>query len=130
MTTEQIITIVGIVLGSGGLWTFLQSLINKKREKKAALKESIEKVESEIKDLRNDLKNVAEATKGVLYERCKTLGEKYLERGYWSFEEMSEYNKYCYEPYKAVKGDGAIDLLYEQLMNLPIEAKGKEKKGA
>ena len=127
MTAEQILTLIGIVLGSSGLWTLVTKLIDRKGNKMEALKASIEELGKEVKGIKADIEKVASGTKGALYDRCKYVGEQYIKRGWISVSELADYNKYLYEPYKTLGGDGTIDSLHSSILELPIEITGGKK---
>ena len=71
---QMIITIVGSVLASSGLWT----LINKKLDKKDA------KTELLI---------------GIAHDRIVFLGMSYIQRGYITQDEYENLYTYLYNPY-------------------------------
>lgn len=91
---ELAVTVIVAVLASSGFWAFVQSRRDKKDAKTLMIL-------------------------GIGYQQIRMIGKEYLDRGYITFDEYNEFIKYLYEPYKALKGDGAADKIKEQLSRLP-----------
>lgn len=117
MREEMIITIIIAVVGSSGLWAFLQFLLtnSKKSKRKEDLVAKLDRHESEIKQIKA-------MSLGALYDRAKFLGESYLKRGWWTLNEYEDYKHYIYQPYHDAGGDGTIDKIMRELEKMPIEA--------
>lgn len=92
---QMIITIVGSVLASSGLWTF----ISKRSEKMDA------KTELLI---------------GIAHDRIMFLAMSYIERGYITREEYENLYTYLYNPYKKNGGNGSAEHIMKQVDKLPI----------
>ncbi len=101
MSENTILTIVISCIGSAGLWTLINTIINRKFKKQ------------------DDNDVIKRALKGLLYTDCIEWGEKYTTQGYIDTQDFNEYLKYHYEPYKALGGDGTIDRLMNELQKLP-----------
>jgi hypothetical protein len=59
---------------------------------------------------------------GLAYDRITTLGIKYLERGSITMDEVGDFRKYFYEPYKALGGNGAAEQIMNRVQNLPLRS--------
>ena len=92
---QMIITIVGSVLASSGLWT----LINKKLDKKDA------KTELLI---------------GIAHDRIVFLGMSYIQRGYITQDEYENLYTYLYNPYLKNGGNGSATRVMKEVDKLPI----------
>lgn len=92
---QLIVTIVGSVLASSGLWT----LITKRAEKKDAKTELLV---------------------GIAHDRIMFLGMSYLDRGYVTRDEYENLYQYLYKPYKKVGGNGSAEHIMNQVDKLPI----------
>lgn len=95
-TWAQILVAVTVaVLGSNGLWAFLQS----KRDKKDAKTKMI---------------------LGLGHDRIVYLCMHYIDRGWISNDEYEDLNKYLYVPYKDMGGNGTVEKLINEVKKLPI----------
>lgn len=56
---------------------------------------------------------------GLGHDRIMTLGEKYEERGYITYEEFDDFNTYLYQPYKEMGGNGTGEEIYNRVRSLP-----------
>ena len=92
---ELLATIVVAILGSQGLWAFIQ----KKNEKKDA------KTQMLI---------------GLGHDRVMTLGIKYLDRGCVTTEEYENLVDYLYKPYEMMGGNGSAARIVEEVKKLPL----------
>lgn len=93
---DMMVTIIISVLGSSGLWAFLQ----KKSERKDA---------SRLMLL------------GLGHDRIITLCEKYISRGSLSHDEYENLYEYLYKPYKEMGGNGTAERLMEEVKKLPVK---------
>lgn len=57
---------------------------------------------------------------GMAYDRITTLGLQYIARGSITKDELEELQKYFYEPYKALGGNGVAERVMAQVLNLPL----------
>ena len=104
MSTETIITLVGIVLGSNWLGQFLTKVYENKSKKKTP-------VEVIIRALaRRDLLKSA---------------DDYIDQGYIPSDEYDDFvNEY--KAYKALDGNGKVEKMVSIAMDLPIKNGGAE----
>ena len=101
MNENTILTIVISCIGSAGLWTLVNTIINRKYKKQDD----------------NDL--IKRALKGLLYTDCVEWGEKYINQGYIDTQDFNDYLKYHYEPYVGLGGDGVVQKLMNEIQKLP-----------
>lgn len=104
MNTETIITLVGIVLGSNWLGQFLMEVYKSKTKKKTPIEVIIRAL------ARRDLLKSA---------------DDYIEQGYIPSDEYDDFVKE-YKAYKDMDGNGKVEKLVTQAMNLPIKNGGAE----
>lgn len=95
-----IVIIASSILGSGmfwaGIWAYIQ-----KRDTRA--------------------KATVALLMGVAYREITTLGLELIGRGSITMDEFTEFQKYFFEPYKALGGNGSAARIMRQIENLPIE---------
>lgn len=93
---ELFVTVAVAVLGSSGLWAFVQ----RKRDAKDA------KTQMLI---------------GLGHDRVMTLGIEYLERGYVTRDELENLHDYLYKPYEMIGGNGSAKRVMEAVLKLDIK---------
>ena len=103
------------VFASQGLWALILYLVQRKDKKRD--KEDVE------------LNNQSQMLLGLGHDRIIYLGTKYIEDGYVTEDEFENLNKYLYEPYKALGGNGTAEKIMDDVRNLPIR-KNKRKDGS
>lgn len=96
---EIILTILGSVLASSGLWAF----ISKKAEKK---------------DSRSSM------LIGLAHDRILSLGMFYIERGWISSDEYENLCDYLYKPYRELGGNGSAVRVMAEVDKLEIRSSG------
>lgn len=101
----KIITLT--ILGSGGFWAIIQSLITRRQQKKEAQGNKIDLL----------TKAVLSISHHMIYDECK----RYINEGGVTLEDQKEL-EYLYEPYKELGGNGTAESAYEKVMQLPIKA--------
>lgn len=57
---------------------------------------------------------------GIAYEHITTFGVSYINRGWVSKDEYEELQKYFYEPYKALGGNGFAERVMVGVGKLPL----------
>ena len=90
-----IITIVGSVLASSGLWAYMQKT-------------------SEKKDVRTQM------LVGLGHDRIIFLAMTYIERGYITRDEYENLYDYLYKPYLGMGGNGAASKAMQEVNKLPL----------
>jgi len=88
-------TMVLTILGSGGLWMKIQKSAEKKDFKRQMLL-------------------------GLAHDRLVFLSMRYLSRGWVSTEEFENIDRFLYEPYKALDGNGTVSKLMDDVRKLRI----------
>lgn len=92
--------VVLAIFGSVGFWTFINTLISSRKEKKS---------------------ETAKMLLGLGHDRIYELANSYISRGYISADEYENLSKYLYEPYKALGGNGTAERLMSEVNKLPIK---------
>lgn len=98
--TGYIITIIVAIFGSTGFWSWLSG----RRQKKDGATRLI---------------------LGLAYQQIIRSAEHYIKRGYIDADEYNELNRYLYEPYKAMGGNGTAAKLMEEVKKLPTKKEDK-----
>ena len=113
MQTVLVAIITGLT--NSGAFTFATFLIQRKDKKK------------DKKDNRLDAQG--EMLMGLGHDRITYLGAKYLERGYVTVDEYENLNRYLYQPYKKLGGNGTAEKIMIQVKDLPVSdnTKGEHK---
>lgn len=94
MHIDIIVTLAVAVFGSTGFWTWLMNR-NKKKTAEARL------------------------IMGLAYSEIIKRSENYIKRGYIETEEYNELNKYLYQPYREMGGNGTAEKLMKEVQQLP-----------
>lgn len=96
--TGYIITIIAAIFGSTGFWSWLSG----KRAKKDGASKLI---------------------LGLAYQQIIRSSELYIARGWIDADEYNELNRYLFEPYKAMGGNGTAEKLMQEVKHLPTKKK-------
>lgn len=100
MTTENWIAIATILVGSQGLWTFIQTVwLNKYSKRTAGNKLLL----------------------GLAFEAIISTSQKYIDKGEIEYDEYKELNQYLFEPYRALGGNGTAARMIAEVEKLPIK---------
>ncbi len=59
---------------------------------------------------------------GLAYAKIVQLGLQYIEQGWISNDELEEFQKYLYEPYKALGGNGVAARIMTEVNSLPMRS--------
>lgn len=97
MSDNVLIAVLCTLLASGGFWALVTKLLDKKSAK-------------------------AKMLLGLGHDRIMYLGMKYVEKGSITNSEYENLNKYLYEPYKKMGGNGTAERLMREVDKLPIVA--------
>lgn len=95
-----IITIIVAIFGSTGFWSWLSG----RRAKRDG---------------------ASKLLLGLAYRSIVESSERYIARGYIAVDEYDELNRYLYEPYKAMGGNGTAAKLMEEVKKLPTKKEDK-----
>lgn len=101
---ELAATVIVSVLGSQGLWAYIQS-----------------------KSAKNDAKT--KMILGLGHDRIIYLGEAYIKRGRITHAEYENLHDYLYLPYKALGGNGTAEKIMEEVKQLPSEKEDEHETG-
>ena len=104
---ELILTIFLATLGSSGVWTLILYFIQRKDKRKDKEDE--------------ELKNQSSMLLGLGHDRIVYLGTKYIENGSISDAEFENLNKYLYEPYVKMGGNGTAEKIMDDVKKLPVK---------
>lgn len=100
MHIDIIITLAVAVFGSTGFWTWLAGR-NKKKSAEARL------------------------IMGLAYSEIIRRSEAYIHRGWIEADEFNELDRYLFQPYAEMGGNGTAEKLMDEVRQLPT---GKEEK--
>ena len=92
---ENALTVLAAVLASSGFWAFLQR-------------------RGERKDVR------AQMLMGLAHDRILFLGRSYVSRGYVTQAEYENLDKYLYQPYRRLGGNGTAERIMKEVERLPL----------
>ena len=95
--TQIAATIICSCLASSGLWALIMKLLERKDAKTKMIV-------------------------GLGHDRIIYLGMKYIERGWIYHTEFENLQKWLYEPYLAIGGNGSAKRVMEEVRKLPIKA--------
>lgn len=98
------VTVVVAVLGSSGIWALIQARVQARAQAKLDKAEDVEK----------------KMLLGLGHDKIVYLALKYIDRGSITSAEFENINKYLYEPYKGMGGNGTATRLMEEVKKLPI----------
>lgn len=96
MHIDIIVTLAVAVFGSTGFWSWVQSRGKKKSAESRLLL-------------------------GIAYSEIIRRSEHYIHQGYIAVDEYNELNRYLYEPYRDLGGNGTAQKLMDEVRKLPTE---------
>lgn len=99
-TLELIVTVIVTMLGSSGLWAFVQS----KTTHKSALEKMI---------------------LGLGHAEIFRVTEKYIHREGITADELEDLDKYLFKPYSELGGNGTAKTMVDKCKELPIITKAE-----
>lgn len=94
---QTILAVVAAVFASSGFWAWIMA----RKDRKDAKTQMI---------------------LGLGHDRLKTLCTSYLDNGWISHDDYSDLDKYLYQPYIAMGGNGSVKRSMAQVSNLPHNA--------
>lgn len=126
---ETILAFIGGCLA--GAFGFAQFLIKRHDEKQNEMKELSAKVDklTELveaeslaqKDMQQEIRWHGEAIAGLEHDRIIHVGEGFIQKGKITLSEYDDINKYLYEPYKKLGGNGTAEDVMDRLKELVHE---------
>ena len=102
-----LITVIGAVFASQGLWALVLYLVQRKDKKKDKEGE--------------EMGNQSAMLLGLGHDRIVYLGGEYIKKGFVTEAEFENLNKYLYEPYKKLGGNGTAEKIMEDVKSLPLK---------
>ena len=93
------ITGCAMIFASAGFWTFVTRILDRKSAN-------------------------TKATLGICYLGVKMSCKMLLAKGWATTDEIEDIEKYIYEPYKALGGNGSAERLMNKVRELPIKEEG------
>ena len=96
MSTDIIVTLVVAIFGSTGFWTLL---MNRKKKKSAE----------------------ARLLMGIAYSEIIRRCDHYIKVGHIDIDEYNELNRYLFEPYREMGGNGTAEKLMGEVKKLPMK---------
>lgn len=102
--------IIVAIFASQGLWALVLYLVQRKDKKKDKEDE--------------ELKNQSAMLLGLGHDRIIYLGSEYIKKGFVTEAEFENLNKYLYEPYRNLGGNGTAEKIMEDIKNLPLKEGG------
>jgi len=103
----DLITIVVALFASTGFWTLINTLVINRANK---TKETI--VERKL---------IVNATRGQLFCMIKLIGEKFVQDGEITVQELADFDQYLVEPYLALDGNGGGKTMINLVHALPVK---------
>jgi len=94
-TAQLIITVLVAVLGSNGLWAFIQSRSTHKSARDRMIL-------------------------GLGHDAIFRVAEKYIHRGGITLSELDDLEKYLYKPYSEMGGNGTAAAIVQKCRQLPV----------
>lgn len=94
----MIVQIIIAIVASGGFWTLLQTALTNRQKRKSA---------------------EGKLLLGIAFDRICERAERHLDEGFITTEDYNDLNKYMYQPYKQMGGNGTCERLMEQVRELP-----------
>lgn len=105
--SDLLLPIVLAIFGSSGIWTLVLYFVQRKDKKR----------EQEDEELRNQ----SQMLLGLGHDRIIYLGTKYIEDGSITDAEFENLNKYLYEPYIKLGGNGTAEKIMDDVKKLPVK---------
>ena len=102
----DLITIIVAVFASSGFWLFIQTVYTSRKKKKSAEDRLL---------------------MGIGFGKIADLGMRYIERGWVTRDEYNDLNRYLFEPYREMGGDGTAERIMEQVKKLPFKEADHEQ---
>lgn len=96
--TDMIIAVVVAIIGSSGIWTVVNGIITRRKERKSTERDAL-----------LGLLHVR------IYEDCRQI----LSKGYMTMDDY-ENIQFLYKPYRELGGNGTCEKLYEEVNDLGI----------
>lgn len=126
---ETILAFIGGCLA--GAFGFAQFMIKRHDDKANEMKELTAKVDRLTKlveeeslaqkDMQQEIRWHGDAIAGLEHDRIIHVGEGFIQKGKITLSEYDDINKYLYEPYKKLGGNGTAEDVMDRLKELVHE---------
>lgn len=129
MNIGVVLTLVGAVFASTGFWTFINNRLQRRDKKEddksdlAKWQESADNYHKEVKEsidkfnVQMDLQS--SMLMGLGHDRIIEMGERYIDQGFITLEQYEDLDKYLYQPYHALGGNGTAEKIMDEIRKLP-----------
>lgn len=94
---DVLVTVFVAVLASNGFWAILQKKFDRNSTEKKLLV-------------------------GLAHDRIIYVGERFIARGWITYDEYEDFMKYLYMPYAEYGGNGAAERISDEVKKLPLKA--------
>lgn len=92
---DVLVTVFVTVLASNGFWALLQKKLDRNSTEKKLLV-------------------------GLAHDRIIYIGEKFIARGWITYDEYEDFMKYLYDPYAEYGGNGVAERISDEVKKLPL----------
>lgn len=96
---DVLVTVFVTVLASNGFWSIIQKNFARNSTEKKLLV-------------------------GLAHDRIIYVGERFIARGWITYDEYEDFMKYLYEPYAEYGGNGAAERISDEVKKLPLKTNG------
>lgn len=93
---DVMVTVFVTVLASNGFWAVLQKKFDRNSTEKKLLI-------------------------GLAHDRIINVGERFIARGWITYDEYEDFMKYLYAPYTEYGGNGAAERISDEVKKLPLK---------
>mgnify|MGYP000881108578 FL=1 len=99
---DVLVTVFVTVLASNGFWAILQKKFDRNSTEKTLLV-------------------------GLAHDRIIYIGEKFIARGWITYDEYEDFMKYLYEPYTKYGGNGIAERISDEVKKLPLKTNNNRR---
>ena len=139
--TEVIVPIILGVIASGGLWTFIQFLVNRRDEKKKQkadksneiaktvtatqkalndLSKAVSTLQKSVDQNNKDMGLQSEALMAIAQDRIIFLAREFIKQG-WIYEDDLNNLHRLADAYRDLHGNGEVKILMDMVDKLPVK---------
>ena len=99
---DVLVTVFVTVLASNGFWAILQKKFDRNSTEKTLLV-------------------------GLAHDRIIYIGERFIARGWITYDEYEDFMKYLYEPYTKYGGNGIAERISDEVKKLPLKTNNNRR---
>lgn len=129
MTTETILTILGIVVGSNALFGFVQFMISRHDGKRKAmhdLQQAVSKLQSTMDENTTNMAKQSEALMSLAQDRILYLAKCFIKQKWISAEDYKNLKRMA-DSYRELGGNDLVKVYMDMVDDLPKKAEGEKK---